>query len=112
MLGPTDSSIKDGIQIVWESSHFYPLLAGSFLLLSASPSEVGMLGFLTGWLVSPRVQQMGSGALLAPAVSWHCYVSSASLLTQDVSRLAFLYHREQMSFFSPEALNWRKRVVS
>lgn len=102
MLGPTDSSIKDGIQIVWESSHFYPLLVGSFLLLSASPSEVGMLGFLPGRLVSPRVQQMGSGALLAPAVSWHCNVSSASLLTQVVSRLAFLYHREeQMSFFPP-----------
>lgn len=101
MLGPTDSSIKDGIQIVWESSHFYPLLVGSFLLLSASPSEVGMLGFLPGWRVSPRVQQMGSGALLAPAVSWHCNVSSTSLLAQVVSRLAFLYHREQMSFLSP-----------
>lgn len=103
MLGPTDSSIKDGIQIVWESSHFYPLLIGSFLLLSASPSEVGLLGFLPGWLVSLRVQQMGRGALLAPAASWHCNVSSASLLTQVVSRLGFLYHREQMSFFPPEA---------
>lgn len=36
---------------------------------------------------------MGSGALLAPALSWHCQASSASLLTQDAPGLS-LYTTE------------------
>lgn len=109
LLGPTDCLIKDSpnIQIVWKPSDFCPqtICHRSFLFPSVSTGEVRWgCGFFTGWHVPPRAWQMGSGTLLAPALSWHCRMSSA----HPRGFQACLYMPQTAGvFFPPETLNLR-----